>query len=330
MKSVEALPELARLIHIWAERGFRRVHSVALMRWADETAARSVRHPAPELGAELMTQLRLWHRQSDGRLRPDEELLRVYEAETSASSNLDRIPRPVATLILERLLTFGPFSTVLEECLELASYSDAGLLVPWVNLSSDQKTQPGWMALQRLGLAQHRADGVLVLDPMLSAHAAEVPPKRRPVPQAELENRLELQSARAALAEEYIVEMERARLMKAGRDDLAAGVERISVHDSGAGFDVRSFDLNDSERYVEVKSSAGPRERFYCSDNEVLCAERLRSSYWLAWVGWASRLPNGLPEVQWVQDPYRVFKSASRSWEVRPSSFLVEARKVQE
>lgn len=68
MINFDGLPELARLVHTWAERGFRRTHSAALMRWADNTAARALRHPEPELGAELMTELQLWHRRTDGRM----------------------------------------------------------------------------------------------------------------------------------------------------------------------------------------------------------------------------------------------------------------------
>lgn len=76
--------------------------------------------------------------------------------------------------------------------------------------------------------------------------------------------------------EEFVVELERARLRHFGRDDLARRVDWVaeSVGD-GLGFDVLSFDVSDgSERLVEVKTTGlGKYHPFYVTATEMRCSE---------------------------------------------------------
>ena len=75
--------------------------------------------------------------------------------------------------------------------------------------------------------------------------------------QTELEERLRLQRDRAALAEEYVLNLERERLRAAGKGELADEATRVSIDDVMAGFDIRSFEVTGPPRHIEVKSSAG-------------------------------------------------------------------------
>lgn len=78
------------------------------------------------------------------------------------------------------------------------------------------------------------------------------------------------------LGEEFVVELERARLRHEGRDDLAKRVDWVaSTVGDGLGFDVLSFDEGtDEERLVEVKTTAlGKYHPFYVTATEVRCSE---------------------------------------------------------
>jgi hypothetical protein len=75
--------------------------------------------------------------------------------------------------------------------------------------------------------------------------------------------------------EEFVVRLERQRLIDAGRDDLADKVRWVADLDGdGAGYDVRSFDAEGQERFIEVKTTnGGAKTPFYLSRNEHDTAE---------------------------------------------------------
>lgn len=75
--------------------------------------------------------------------------------------------------------------------------------------------------------------------------------------------------------EELVFRHEFTRLKAAGRDDLARKVEWTSeVRGDGAGYDIRSFDLDGRERLIEVKTTNGPAKTpFFMSENERAFSE---------------------------------------------------------
>lgn len=75
--------------------------------------------------------------------------------------------------------------------------------------------------------------------------------------------------------EELMFLYERQRLRSADRPDLAKKVEWTSeVRGDGAGYDIRSFDLNGRERLIEVKTTNGPAKTpFFLSENERAFSE---------------------------------------------------------
>lgn len=77
--------------------------------------------------------------------------------------------------------------------------------------------------------------------------------------------------------EKFVVEFERGRLRRVGRDDLADDVRWVSDLDGdGYGYDVRSFESDGQERLLEVKTTCGhDRTAFWLSKREVdVAAER--------------------------------------------------------
>jgi hypothetical protein len=86
------------------------------------------------------------------------------------------------------------------------------------------------------------------------------------------------------LGEQWVVEVEKRRLLEHGRDDLAKKVEWVAeTCGDGLGFDVLSFtETNDSERYVEVKTTGlGKFFPFLVTANEVRCSEALPDRFHL-------------------------------------------------
>jgi hypothetical protein len=81
--------------------------------------------------------------------------------------------------------------------------------------------------------------------------------------------------------EEFVVRLERQKLIGVGRDDLAENVRWVSDLDGdGAGYDVRSFGPEGQERLIEVKTTNGAAKTpFYLSRNEHETAE-LRPDAW--------------------------------------------------
>ena len=75
--------------------------------------------------------------------------------------------------------------------------------------------------------------------------------------------------------EAFVVEIERARLGEADRQDLARKVRWVSEEDGdGAGYDVLSFEPSGHESLIEVKTTNGTaRTPFFLSRNEFETAK---------------------------------------------------------
>jgi hypothetical protein len=99
-------------------------------------------------------------------------------------------------------------------------------------------------------------------------------------------NYLEREARNALLGlagEKLVVRFEQARLVQAGLSALASHVEHTSVLDGdGAGFDVRSFESDSSERLIEVKTTAwGKQTPFFVTKNELAVSQANDETYHL-------------------------------------------------
>jgi len=81
--------------------------------------------------------------------------------------------------------------------------------------------------------------------------------------------------------EEWVLDLERAQLQRSGRTDLADGVRWVARDDGdGAGYDIRSFRPDGSDRLIEVKTTnLGARTPFYITRWEIEISRRFPSSY---------------------------------------------------
>jgi hypothetical protein len=83
--------------------------------------------------------------------------------------------------------------------------------------------------------------------------------------------------------EEWVLGFERFRLSEGGREDLAARVLwRSDLFGDGEGYDIDSFELEDAQRYVEVKTTNGPATtQFLVSANEIDCSRERGDAFYL-------------------------------------------------
>lgn len=88
-------------------------------------------------------------------------------------------------------------------------------------------------------------------------------------------------SSLGAAGEAFVLNFERARLIAAGRERLAAQVEQVSsTRGDHLGFDILSYEADSRERLIEVKTTAfGPFTPFFVSANQVTRSQELRERY---------------------------------------------------
>jgi hypothetical protein len=81
--------------------------------------------------------------------------------------------------------------------------------------------------------------------------------------------------------EEFVIEVERERLMNAQRSDLVEKIRWVSTQDGdGAGYDILSFEPSGKERLIEVKTTNGAAKTpFFLTRNEYEAA-KARAESW--------------------------------------------------
>lgn len=93
---------------------------------------------------------------------------------------------------------------------------------------------------------------------------------------------LEAQNGRlGAAGESFVLEFERARLVRMKRPDLASRIEHVScTQGDGLGFDIASFEVDGREKFIEVKTSKyGAHTPIFVSRREVEVSERIADAY---------------------------------------------------
>lgn len=147
---------------------------------------------------------------------------------------------------------------------------------------------------------------------------------RRVVTLAELERLLNERAQSGARAEAWVLEFEKQRLQAAGCPIEAEAVTIISNLDVCAGYDIESFNGQNSallpDRFIEVKSTTADEFTFFWSDNELETARGLNLQYWI----YHLRSFNDVSrtgELSMMQDPVRLFKSGKLL--LKPASYRV-------
>jgi hypothetical protein len=121
--------------------------------------------------------------------------------------------------------------------------------------------------------------------------------------------------------EEFVVDIERRRLVAQDRTDLASKVRWVAMEDGdGAGFDVLSFNAAGRERLIEVKTTNGAgRTPFFITRNEMaVAAERPED-----WHLYRVHLFAQQPKIFTVRPPLEeMLKLDPETWRAAPSNLL--------
>lgn len=125
-----------------------------------------------------------------------------------------------------------------------------------------------------------------LVDPPKPSNASAPTVRERPTVSRKAVDYLAIEARNAALGlagEEFALNFERARLIYAERAALADQIEHTSVAvGDGPGYDIRSFETDGSERFIEVKTTGyGIYTPFYLSRNEVAVSADLDEKYHL-------------------------------------------------
>jgi hypothetical protein len=99
-------------------------------------------------------------------------------------------------------------------------------------------------------------------------------------------NYLEIEARNQSLGragEELVMQFEHQRLWTAGKRTLAERIEHVSAtRGDGLGYDIQSFEVDGSERLIEVKTTRfGPLTPFFASRNEVNVSEDQQETFHL-------------------------------------------------
>ena len=314
--------ELNRLLSAYVRRPQRRLGPVELIELANNTAGADYRYPNPEGALRVAVSTGLVRKTGRaisltdvGELFLDAKDLQRLDLSASQSAILLGLlldDSEVATVALRLFREFGRGST-------------ADLQV----ISNPSEWEPPLQALalifQQLGVLRHKS-GVLIVDSALGSFLPRQMFLQTSIDEETLWRRLAAQRLRARDAEEYVRREEQRRLARAGRNDLSQLVIRVSASDVAAGYDIRSFNIDDSARYIEVKSSIGKTLQFEWSVSERAFAAQNRGSYWIYFVPLAGSLKARTLPVWMLTNPLTLIRQR-RLWET-PSSYLVsEVRK---
>lgn len=120
------------------------------------------------------------------------------------------------------------------------------------------------------------------------------------------------------LGEKFVLEYEKKRLKREGREDLSEKIKQISLISVGAGYDILSFEKDGLERLIEVKTTTGDGSQFQLTANEYKVAKLKQEIYWIYFVRMNG---NAIPEVELLNNPTKMQEKGSLLF--RPSSYWV-------
>ena len=160
---------------------------------------------------------------------------------------------------------------------------------------------------------------ICVTDSYENIFAKDLKNYRQKLTLEELLKQKEEQSQRGLEAEEFVLELERNRLpLKAYK------IKRISDFDVAAGYDIVSYDSNESmkyDRFIEVKCYLG-KPHFYWSENECDTARQKGNKYILCLVDY-TRIKEPGYTPQYIRNPYDdIF--TNENWLVNAASYKIQ------
>ena len=174
-----------------------------------------------------------------------------------------------------------------------------------------------------LGLIDYCSDGNYVINKVLDK--AMLDKRSKKISEDDLYDNLEKQKEQGQEGEEFVLAYERDRICN---QDLKCKIERISILDVSAGFDIVSFNDDNSktfDRFIEVKTYVG-KPHFYWSKNEIEKARLMGDAYFIYLVDFQKIGHHGyMPQC--ISNPIKNIIQTPE-WIKTSQSFLVERLEV--
>lgn len=147
------------------------------------------------------------------------------------------------------------------------------------------------------------------------------PKVRKLVGIEELKKKLIQQELNGEEAEKFVLDFEKRRL------NNKEEIEWIAPYDSGAGYDVLSFhnDIEEHNRFIEVKSYSGDSPYFYWTRNEIQIAEEKQTDYYLYLVNRDEMDREGYEPIM-IQNPH-VNVLNNDTWDKRIEKYFINIPK---
>ena len=125
-----------------------------------------------------------------------------------------------------------------------------------------------------------------VKPPVLETNSNNYFAERKPVYFPSSRNYFKLEVENSLLGERgesFVIEIEKARLIKVGKEYLAKKIEQVSeTRGPSAGYDIHSYEDDGTDRFIEAKTTKyGISAPFFVTSNEVSFSERNKSRYFL-------------------------------------------------
>ena len=112
------------------------------------------------------------------------------------------------------------------------------------------------------------------------------------------------------LAELTVIEIEKNRLKN--YPQLASKIEHVAKKNVGAGYDIKSWETNNEERYIEVKAVSLTDYKFYWSRNEMEKSQHLKSHYYLYLLPVINKELFDSKSLKIIRNPFnKIFKKGS-------------------
>lgn len=151
--------------------------------------------------------------------------------------------------------------------------------------------------------------------------AIKIHKRHREISENQLLLRLEEQRLQGERGEIFILEFEKSRITD---PELQPNIQRISIIDASAGYDIVSYESNESsriDRFIEVKTYKG-NMHFHWSKNEIETAKLMGDSYFLYLIdeGCINK-ENYEPVI--IQNPAKEIID-SLKWKKTPDSYEIE------
>jgi hypothetical protein len=157
------------------------------------------------------------------------------------------------------------------------------------NVLQNRKTK-GIIAWDKNGKYMIPSSEIAITDDSIIVYEQSKP--RRLISEERFREIQKIREQTGLAGENWVLGYEQKDLSSKGYSSLAQNVKRISENNLAAGYDVLSFEVEGTEKFIEVKTTALSRKEFFLSSNELEVAKEFKNQYWIYFISEIFGIPN--------------------------------------